>query len=155
MLRFRDLVTEPSGTIAEHRRIIHHRGFAWWGWWSRQWEIVPRSVLSELFPNGTDPARVLLFDSGTMRVYESVATKVVVAPTNLGVQSPDLEATPDYYARGRYPAWFRLVEEISQVEISELNVLERPTVEAEGAAGSVSLDALRDDRPTLWVVSTE
>ena len=35
VLRFRDLVTEPGGTIDEHRRLIAAHGSAWWGWWMR------------------------------------------------------------------------------------------------------------------------
>ena len=31
MLRFRDLVTEPRGNSAEHRRLMNELGFAWWG----------------------------------------------------------------------------------------------------------------------------
>src|ERR1041385_5041989 len=106
LLRFRDLVTEPGGNIAEHRRIIRQRGYAWWGWWARQREKVPRTVFEQLFPSGDAERDVLLFDSGMMRMYRTTVGKVVVAPSHLGVNSPDFEATPEYYVRGRYPAWF-------------------------------------------------
>src|SRR5213594_1380199 len=75
MLRFRDLVTEPGGNIAEHRRIIRQRGYAWWGWWARQREQVPRRVLEELFPSESTPTEILLFDSGMMRMYQTRASK--------------------------------------------------------------------------------
>jgi hypothetical protein len=160
LLRFRDLVTEPGGNIAEHRRIIRQRGYAWWGWWARQREKVPRMVFEQLFPSGDAVRDVLLFDSGMMRMYRTTVGKVVVAPSHLGVNSPDFEATPEYYVRGRYPAWFRLENDIASIEASSAQVVARPTLDAaftslaaEMVGESMDFEALRDDGATLWVIS--
>src|SRR5947209_5651385 len=123
LLRFRDLVTEPGGNIAEHRRIIRQHGYAWWGWWARQREKVPRSVLEQLYPPSSFETEVVLFDSGMMKLYRTTSSKTVVSPSHLGVTSPDFEATPEYYVRGRYPAWFRLEKDILPFEATSLKVV--------------------------------
>lgn len=160
MLRFRDLVTEPGGNIAEHRRIIRQRGYVWWGWWARQREQVPHRVLDELFPSESTPTEIFLFDSGMMRMYRTLARKAIVAPSHLGVNSPDFEATPEYYVRGRYPAWFRLEEDILQLETSSAEVVARPTLaetydvlDSKSPVQPLELDVLRDEGPTLWVIN--
>jgi hypothetical protein len=161
LLRFRDLVTEPGGNIAEHRRIIKQRGYVWWGWWARQREQVPRKVLDEVFPSESSPTEIVLFDSGMMRLYLTRASKAVVAPSHLGVNSPDFEATPDYYVRGRYPAWFRLESDIVPLDASSAEVVARPTlaetldvIDHSVAGESIDLATLRDEGPTLWVINS-
>ena len=160
MLRFRDLVTEPGANIEEHRKIIRNRGYAWWGWWARQREHAPRLAFAALFSADANATDVVLFDSGMMRFYRTQATQVVVAPSRLGVNSPDFEATPDYYVRGRYPAWFRLAGDIAPASLETVQVVARPSLDADvellpGIVGlPTSLEALRDDRATLWVIRT-
>jgi hypothetical protein len=154
-LRFRDLVTERGGTIEEHVRVSRRRGFVWWGWWYRQSETVPTEVLGHLFPEPECSVPIVLFDAGMLALYTAIAGKVVLAPSGLGLPSPDFDATPEYYLRGRYPAWFRL-SEITPAPAMPLRVIERPTIPSEEAdavvAMDVPLDALRDERPTLWVI---
>jgi hypothetical protein len=159
MLRFRDLVTEPGGNIAEHRKIIKQKGYAWWGWWARQREQVPRKMLEQLFPSETACTPIILFDSGMMRLYRTASHQAVVAPSHLGVNSPDFEATPEYYVRGRYPAWIRLDEDIRPMEGSSAKIIARPTLEAnpellspELPSASIDLTQLRDEGPTLWII---
>ena len=159
LLRFRDLVTEPGGNIAEHRRIIRQRGYAWWGWWSRQREAVPRIVFEQLFAPAVVPTSIFLFDSGMMRIYKTTSQKAVIAPSHLGVNSPEYDATPEYYVRGRYPAWFRLDSDILPVDATSVIVAARPTLDADFESLKADLpllkfdfDALRDDGATLWVV---
>lgn len=158
LLRFRDMVTEPGGSIAEHKRIVRQSGYVWWGWWARKHETVPRELLAQLL--GPDnPSPIILFDTGFMRCYQSTCTRVVVAPSHVGVNSPDLESTPEYYARGRFPAWFRLVGDISPIKLIAPAIVARPTSPSfQGAssylpAQSISLETLNDERPTLWVIS--
>lgn len=162
VLRFRDLVTELGGTIAEHRRLIRQNGYVWWGWWRRQSEEVPRKLFAELFRDSPSRIGIVLFDSGTLRLYDSTATSVVIAPSVVGIQSPDFRSTPDYYVRGHYPAWFRLEGDIAPRQAAALTIVASPTAPAESARveqsapGRVlSLEALRDERPTLWIASTE
>jgi hypothetical protein len=161
MLRFRDLVTEPGGNIAEHRRIIKQYGYAWWGWWARRHEAVPSAAFDQLLPRGNGPAEVILFDTGMMRLYRTRATGVVVAPSHLGVTSPDFEATPEYYVRGRYPAWFRLEDDIVALNGVLPKVVARPTAAANCPpldsnliGQELELEVLRDERPTLWVIAS-
>lgn len=160
ILRFRDLVTESGGTVAEHRRIIRLRGYVWWGWWYRQAEHIPKGVLRELFPSESAVRMpILLFDSGALEIYCSYVTKIAAAPSIVGINSPEFEATPEYYVRGRYPLWFRLEGDITRLALSSVRILQRPTqgpafdrLPVNRAPGEeLSLEALRDDRPTLWL----
>lgn len=93
-------------------------------------------------------------------MYRTTVAKVVVAPSHLGVNSPDYEATPEYYVRGRYPAWFRLENDIMLIETSTVLVVARPTLDtefisltADMSGESMDLEALRDDGATLWVIA--
>lgn len=161
VLRFRDLVTELGGTIAEHRRIMRYQGHAWWGWWRRQSEHVPKGAMAGLFAAGSkrNEVAMILFDSGTLRLYGTLASQVVVSPTAGGIQSPAFEATPEYYVRGQYPLWFRLEGDIVPLAESTVEVIGTPTTSAAAdvlpdepaSAHSMSLEQLRDDRPTLWL----
>ena len=162
LLRFRDLVTEPGGNIAEHRKIIRQRGYAWWGWWARQRESIPRKTFAQLFQSDTSATEIILFDSGALQLYRTQASRIVVAPSHMGVNSPDFEATPDYYVRGRYPAWFRLEGDIITLETSTAQVVARPTISQDldaldpslHAERPLGLDALNDEKPTLWIITS-
>lgn len=162
LLRFRDLVTEPGGNISEHRRIMRLRGYVWWGWWARQREEkAPLSVFEYFFRADRTPANVILFDRGFLRLYRTTASKVIVAPTSFGVNSPEFEATPEYYVRGRYPAWFRLQGDITPIEGTSVTVVARPTIDENftkfdpDAPGEVvPLETLQDEKPTLWVIAS-
>jgi hypothetical protein len=159
VLRFRDLVTELGGTIAEHRRILRQRGYVWWAWWRRQKEFVPRQTLASLFSASGPPLPVLLFDSGGLELFLTSARRVVVAPSEAGVHAPQVVATPEYYVRGQYPAWFQFEGEITSVPDKSVHVIGRPTANSEAdhipssdATGDeVPLDKLQDERPTLWL----
>ena len=162
VLRYRDLVTEMGGTIGEHRRVMRRRGFVWWGWWRRQAEHVPRQVLAKLFGSQmSGPVPVMLFDSGALEVYLSCAAQAVVAPSLVGMQTPQLDATPDYYVRGRYAVWYRLERDATAIDLSAISIVGRPTANAESdyvphdssGAELLTLEQLRDDRPTMWLAS--
>lgn len=160
LLRFRDLVTEPGGNIEQHRRIIDELGFAWWGWWARSHEKVPKEELADLVEGRTHfPA--ILFDSGMMKFYYSKCSKIAVAPGDAGIASPDFRATPHYYVRGSYPAWFKLYEDIKVVDRSSFKVTGRPTIsetksdEKQSESRPLDIVSLRDERPTLWLIDYE
>jgi hypothetical protein len=108
VLRFRDLVTDLGGTIAEHRSILRSYRSVWWGWMMRQQEHVPRPFLCELkravAAGGT--VTVLLYDTGQNQLYRCALLRLAVAPPGIRIASPEPEKTPEYYNRGRYPAWF-------------------------------------------------
>lgn len=159
MLRFRDMVTEPGGNIAEHARLIDEFGYAWWGWWARNQEKAPRDQLAKLFDETDREVRIILFDTGLMECYQTLCSKVVLAPGGEGIGSPDFRATPHYYVRGRYPAWFRLHGPIEAIDQRAFTVAERPTLDATRTASengqALGLDEMRDERPTLWLVQSE
>lgn len=154
------MVTEAGETIAEHRKIFRQFGHVWWGWWYRQSEYVPKNVLESLFAKTNSPSvQILLLDSGNLQVFGTRASRVVVAPSIVGINSPEYHATPEYYLRGRYPAWFHFSCDITPMEVSSLWITGRPTLGAEfdqipgviAQSESVPLSALRDDRPTFWL----
>lgn len=155
LLRFRDLVTEPGGNIAEHRRIIDEIGFTWWGWWARSQEIVPTTELASLLEEAND-FPVILFDSGLMKFYYARCSKIAVSPSDAGIASPDFRATPHYYVRGSYPAWFRLNGHLELTSRDVFSVTGRPTILDSSShiddALEVDMVGLRDERPTLWLI---
>ncbi len=157
MLRFRDLVTEPRGNIAEHRRLMNELGFAWWGWWARSQEATPSVALHDLLNGENEEVSLLLFDSGVMEIYHTLCAKMVVSPGALGIGSPDFRATPHYYVRGRYPAWFRLHGDIVPFGADSVRILDRPTLrtsveQQEWIEERKTIEELRNEQPTLWMV---
>jgi hypothetical protein len=110
ILRFRDLVTEEGGTVAEHRSILKSHGEVWWGWWMRQYETPPREFFAELLQqiDNDGPVVSYLFNTGQGKLFSTLVAAVKVAPPGTTIGPPEPERTPEYYARGRYPAWFLL-----------------------------------------------
>jgi hypothetical protein len=163
VLRFRDLVTEPGGTITEHLRVLRDRGRVWWGWWMRPQENEPRDLLASLYRSieGGAELPAFLFDTGQTLLHTCSIADIRLAPEGETIGSPDLDASPAYYHRGRYPAWFRL----SQIEPNGIGTVpgnwiyaEFPTkperVEHEQLRGKRvdSLDQLRNTDATLWLI---
>jgi len=172
MLRFRDLVTEPGGTILEHEAIIVTYGEVWWGWWMREQEEPPRKFLAGLM--GTIEAngfvRGLLYDASRQFLYASRITKIKVSPTRSGIAAPEPAKAPEYYHQGRYPVWFLLTDiRLTPFERLDLRYASVPsnngenqrhsnsvgnriqTVEAEGDPDSISsLRDLRNIDVTMW-----
>jgi 3',5'-cyclic AMP phosphodiesterase CpdA len=110
ILRFRDLVTDPSETIASHGAIIDAAGHTWWAWWNKLGEKVPTEVSSELNGRmGKDgPLAIYLMDSGQELLYEARCAEIHW-PLDLGREpSPDPDKTPEYYRNRSYQAWFKL-----------------------------------------------
>jgi hypothetical protein len=110
VLRFRDLVTDQGETISEHNAIITSEGAAWWGWMSRSEEDVPRDYFGDLLDQVVQhrSAYIYLFDTDASKFYEARLKSIAVAPPWTRIGSPEPEKTPEYYNRGRYPAWFKI-----------------------------------------------
>ena len=104
-LRFRDLA---GPTIPAHRERIDEKETAWWAWWSKPEEKVPRELLADLTARveSGDDVWLFLVDSGHRLVYRAKLEAVAVAPGNQPVESPDVARTPAYYADQRYLVWF-------------------------------------------------
>ncbi len=158
-MRFRDLVTEPGGTILEHRRVLDERDTVWWGWWMRQYESPPRDVLGELrdrLDEGVEPV-IFLLDSGQAALYSAVVADLRVGPPDDSLSSPDVSRTPEYYQRGRYPAWFLLASiEDDALTNHRWRFAEFPTnVEKNHDLVGARVDSVaqvRDSDATLWVM---
>jgi len=159
VFRFRDLVTEPGGTIEEHRRILNAHGSVWWGWWMRQYESPPTDVFAafaKTLESGTEP-KIYLFDTGQALLYAARLIDVRVALPGDTIGPPDLATTPDYYQRGSYPAWLRLasIEDTTlqdqRWEFSRLPT--RPDDNGHLAGRAIeSLEELRRTDATMWAV---
>ena len=111
MLCFRDLVTAPGDSIAQHKRLIDEYGYCWWGWWMKPIEDVPNELLLRIVRANTNGgSRMFLYDCGLYRLYSVKLTDVAISPTNSGTSSPGIEQTPEYYVHVKCRAWFKLVE---------------------------------------------
>jgi hypothetical protein len=110
VLRFRDLATNPGGTISKHRTIIETAGATWWGWWSTAPETPPRDLLADLVrgSRGTNAPFVYLFHSFTRKMHRAAVEEVRVSPLKDGMRSPNSKLTPEYYCDRDCPAWFFL-----------------------------------------------
>lgn len=163
VLRYRDLVTEPGGTISEHRRIIDARGYVWWGWWMRQYETPPAKLFEQIYEGvqqGVEPDAFLL-DSGQAELRACRISDLRVAPGGDTLGPPELDAAPGYYQRGAYPAWFKLtrVDAEGRPDVPAgwrfAAFPSNPDVAAnEELVGRMveSLDQVRKTDATLWVM---
>jgi hypothetical protein len=165
ILRFRDLVTDVGGTIAEHRSILRSFGEVWWGWMMRPQEHVPRMEFCELKTEmeRSGFANIFLFDTGSPEhdaLYRCKLSGIAVAPKGTRIGSPEPEKTPEYYNRGRYPGWFRL-NSIENATFGKLklrfhsfptNLRDRAILKEMIDDPVESLEALRHQDVTLWVV---
>ena len=109
MLCFRDLITAPGDSIAQHKRLIDDYGYCWWGWWMKPIEDVPNELLLKIVRtksnHGSD---IFLYDCGQYGLYRATLTDVAISPTNVGMSSPGIEQTPEYYVHVKCRAWFKL-----------------------------------------------
>lgn len=161
VLRFRDLVTEPGDTIAEHQSIIRTYHATWWGWMGRKREPAPRHFLGKnvdiIERDGHVAAYV--FDSDLLKLYLCELAGIAVAPSGTRISSPEPEKTPEYYSRGRYPAWF-LFRNIKEIPFPVMYYDSFPTApEQLGLTGLINTQVpdeghLRDVPVTLWAIRT-
>lgn len=163
VLRFRDLVTEPGGTIREHLKIIDARHYVWWGWWMRQWERPPAELFASVYQRihqGIEPSAYLL-DSGRAELHPCRIVDLRVAPEGDTIGPPELDAAPAYYQRGSYPAWFKLthIDPHGRTEVPNgwtfAAFPSNPDVGDNQALVGTSVDSLDQVRrtdATLWVM---
>jgi len=162
IMRFRDLITEDDGTINDHLDLLTIYGEVWWGWWMRQYEKPPRDLFKNM-SNQIDSDNVVkgfLFNTGNSKFYETKISRILVAPVNNKIGTPDPELSPSYYHRGQYPAWF-LLTNIKEVDFTQLKLVydsfpTRPdlTDKLNSYVNNEvrSLEELRNIDVTLWVV---
>lgn len=109
ILRFRDLVTPPGGTVGEHQKLVDWQGSVWWGWWKRQTEKSPMDLFESFhrrLQHHPDGVVAFVFDSGQEKLYQTQLLKIAVAPEGGTISTPDPTRTPVYYQLAAYPAWF-------------------------------------------------
>ena len=107
ILRFRDML--DSDTIVAHKNIIENCGHVWWGWWAKPQEKVPINEFNRLrgASSKTGGLNIMLFDSGKKALYEACCVDIRYCNGDK-ISSPDISATPAYYASQNYMAWFQL-----------------------------------------------
>lgn len=109
ILRFRDLVTEPGGTLRQHNAIVQVKGHVWWGWWSKGGEQVPFTCFAKLLAKLNAAGReLLLFDSGRNTIHRATCAEISWDLRGDSKPSPEKTCTPDYYRDQTYSAWFKL-----------------------------------------------
>jgi hypothetical protein len=121
ILRFRDLVTVPGDTIANHNAISDRNGHVWWGWWNKSGEKVPDATFRELnkVAKSTNGLKILLLDSGRDAVLTATCYGIDWNKDQARIPSPERTLTPDYYSDQTYFAWFKLGP-IASTDASEL-----------------------------------
>jgi 3',5'-cyclic AMP phosphodiesterase CpdA len=106
--------------------------YAWWGWWAKPEERIPRQAFAELTDhiatNGS--LGVLLADSGEKLLYRATISQINIPVGNTSIDSPERDKTPDYYIERTCKAWFKVtainecdhstLEPLSYNEVAEL-----------------------------------
>jgi predicted phosphodiesterase len=122
VLRFRDLVTPPDGTISIHKKIIEDSNHVHWGWWCKAGEKCPSKFTEyqELLAAG--PQEILLFDSGQNKLFRATLVDIKFDNAPLGRNCPEPELTPSYYRERSFKAWFKLnaIEEVAMESVKDL-----------------------------------
>ena len=120
ILRFRDLVTPPDRTISNHAEIVNKQGYVWWGWWNKAGEHVPPKEIASLAKKAKsgEGLKLLLFDSGHLRLYTAHCKEIRWDNTGERLPSPDRTHTPSYYQDQSYLLWFKL-DSIDTVPLPE------------------------------------
>jgi hypothetical protein len=163
VLRFRDLVTAPGGTIHEHQDVITKEGYVWWGWWSKAGERIPQDVFARL--KGLAKAgslTVYLYDSGRNLVYRAGCSDIEWKADHSPAESPDGKRTPRYYKGREYLAWFqfRAIDAVDPAVLQGFTYLqvdeffENPPSRYTPFYGKriASPDELRQQDRTIWFV---
>lgn len=124
ILRFRDGLGTDN-TIEKHQQIITEKGYVWWGWWAKPQETIPVATFSEMCVkiSKNNNLQIYLFDSGSLNLYKAVCTKIEYEPSKEKINSPDPEATPSYYRKSMYFAWFKFTS-IEQCDAADFKVKE-------------------------------
>jgi len=108
ILRFRDTEKEID-TISEHINVVDAKGYVWWGWWKKSEEVINEEAFKTL-KNKISKGEINtigLFDRTTNRFFNAQITDLKYS-THLKIDSPSMDATPDYYNHIKLHGWFQL-----------------------------------------------
>ena len=128
----------------------------------RPHEVPPRALFGELLSaiEKSGPVGGFLFNSGSESLHRCAISDIKVAPPGTKISAINLASTPEYYNRGRYPAWLRLsrIDDVSWQTLS-LRYAQFPTrpgdTQLASLVGAVikSPQELRNGDVTLWAVT--
>ena len=124
-LRFADSFAPPTGTIAEHQKIIKAKGYVWYG---KLGAPISGKVRKELLEENDDP-QILLIQSGKSARYWAHIDQI-------SMETPALEDVPDYYHDqvGSIKTWFR----IKSIVEADKKVMSNCLVASSGASLSTT-----------------
>jgi len=126
ILRFRDLSSAVGDTIRLHREKIDQHGYAWWGWWAKPEEKIPRDVFAHFTDlirrAGTHSLEVYLLDSGERLLYRASIVRIETSPGSDLIDTPEQDKTPNYYVAKTCKTWFK-IDSIRDCDTSELSRL--------------------------------
>jgi len=166
ILCFRDLVTEPGGTINLHQELINQYGYCWWGWWKKPIEDVPVEVFLQIIApkKGLDKPSILLYHCGDYELFNATIENIKVAPSEGGMSSPEIDKTPEYYVHLKCAAWFKLnkIEKInnSEEEIKKMIYVSFPSWPKDASHDEFreknieSFEQMDEMKVTLWHIRT-
>lgn len=162
ILRFRDLDIAENETIKRHQSIIDEKDYVWWAWWKKGNEKTPQDEFGALNTQADNsPIEVFLVDSGQRKLYKALCAQIK-ANKNKKIESPEKDATPDYYRNSNYHAWFKFTS-ITECVDDELRNYSYVNVDSLFSEGEVnytcfdnkqiySIKELIQQERTVWFV---
>lgn len=107
ILRFRDLVTRPGDTIAQHQAIAEKQGLVWWGWWNKAGETVPDETFRAIAEAAESPQglEILLLDSDRGQLFGALCKELRWDARTRPLDAPG--PSPSYYRDRSCLAWFQ------------------------------------------------
>lgn len=131
-------MAKPSGTIAEHKKLIDKLGYAWYG---KLGSSVSSNICREVMNN--ENPRILLIHSGKSARYWAYIDMI-------SKETPDPEGIPEYYRdqSSNFRTWFRILE----IREAKKDVMSNCIVASSGA--SLSL-ASRHSMSPYFIITTD
>lgn len=162
ILRFRDLDIAENETIKRHQSIIDEKDHVWWAWWKKGNEKTPQDEFGALNTQADNsPIEVFLVDSGQRKLYKALCAQIK-ANKNKKIESPEKDATPDYYRNSAYHAWFKFtsITECVENELRNYSYVNVDSLFSEGEVNYTcfdnkqiySIEELIQQERTVWFV---
>lgn len=105
VLKFKDKGTKD--TMEAHMDILKKNGSVWWGWWSKDYENLPKTQLLEIqqqLEHDKKKISFYLFHTKKEIMYEASCEEIIYKEDSL--HCPD-DNVPDYYRDYPIRVWFR------------------------------------------------
>jgi hypothetical protein len=164
ILRFRDLVTRPGDTIAQHQAISEKSGEVWWGWWNKAGETVPDEAfrLVSRAAEAPEGLEALLLDSDRSQLFKARCREIRWNTQHSPLLSPG--PSPGYYKDRHCLAWFHfesisadplpesVLRQFSYVEVSDFFETGESGYKAFYGKRIASARELLQQNRTIWFV---